>query len=211
MNRIVSIAAVLALSGAAFANDFEVAPAQLRLLNAPQSMPSIAERIGVRVDVTLATTVPSFDEEGDTSNVVSIVDLNVPLSPGETLVITGIGWNVNLIAFDPSVLDDMAVGFGASGGGNVIALYPGAGVFSPGSGAFSSPVLKLADFGFPSIPLVGDELRLEFFEFIDDFADAQDGSWVGGSVLTVQYQIIPAPGAAAMFAAAGLVGLRRRR
>jgi hypothetical protein len=211
MKSIMSIAAVLALSGAAFANDSEIAPAQLRLLAGAPSIPPISDRIGTRIDISFNNAVNSVDEEGDADNVVGIVDLNVPLNPGETLVITGIGWNVNLTAFAPSVLDDMAVGFGATSGGSVIGLFPGAGVFQSGTASFASPILKLADFGFPAIALVGDDLRLEFYEFIDDNADLPDGFWAAGSVLSVQYQIVPTPGAAALFAAAGLVGLRRRR
>lgn len=211
MKSILSAAAILALSGAAFANDSEISPAQLRLLADAPSIPPISDRIGTRIDINFLTAINSMDEEGDPDNVVAIVDLNVPLNPGETLIITGIGWDVTITAINPSVLDDISVGFGAVGGGNVIGLYPGAGVFQAGTATFGSPVLKLADFGFPAIPLIGDDLQLEFFEFIDDDAGFADGFWAAGSVLTVQYQIVPGPGAAALFAAAGLVGLRRRR
>ena len=211
-----SIAVVLAASSAALAvrplsegDIFRTNP------NVPGFTAPVTERSGTDVDVILLTTIPSIGESGDPANIVADVDLlpdgGPQLLPGQFLVITGVGWNVTLEAFAPSLLDDMQVEIGNTNNEFPISLAPGAGVFASGTQTFSSgAVLKFADFGFPNVALTGDVLRLQFSEFFDDLEGA-DGQWLQGGVLTFQYIIVPTPGVISLAGLAGLVALRRRR
>lgn len=55
-------------------------------------------------------------------------------------------------------------------------------------------------------------LHVQAFESFDDGgAGVQDAQFGAGSILTFQYQYIPAPGALALLGVAGLIGTRRRR
>lgn len=124
--------------------------------------------------------------------------------------VTGIGWNVTLFADSPSWLSEMSVAFQNSAQSAGVFLTPGVGVNNPGTQAFSSGgIVDLIGLGLDFNVGPDGILRVEYFESFDDYFNDWDGIWVSGS-LTVEY-VVPAPGAAAVLASAGLLALRRRR
>jgi hypothetical protein len=207
MKTTIAIAAVLALSGAALAGG----TAQLSTRGTLPIAPPVADRAGIQVDVTLVGSINSFDAFGDADNIISSFDIPVVLGPGETIVITGIGWDVSLTAIDPSLLEELVVDIRDASATSGISLTPGFGADIAGTQTFDSEVVKLADAGLTNLPLTGTTVTLEFFENFDDFAGEADGSWNQGSIITIQYVVVPTPGSAALIGLAGLVGLRRRR
>ncbi|HQU19416.1 MAG TPA: PEP-CTERM sorting domain-containing protein [Fimbriimonadaceae bacterium] len=142
--------------------------------------------------------IDSMDLFGDSDNVVHMVDLG----GGSAVMLNTVSWDVLLYADSPSYLSEIAVAItdtGLSG----YSLTPGVGDNFPGSdGYVGGPVaipLVLAD-GF---------LRLEFFEWYDDFIDDWYGIWEEGG-LTFDYTVVPEP--ASMIAlGSGAVALMARR
>lgn len=167
-----------------------------------KSLPTVSSRQGQIIQVPVAG-IESRDAQGAGGNVV--VNLNL----GAGTIVNGIGWNVVLTAEGESWQSEMAVGFG-SGGTTFINLRPGAGVNSPGQGAFTSNgIIKLSTVPLPDMVVAADGiLRLEFFETFDDVAGVRDGIWKSGFI---NLQIVPTPGAASLFGLAGLAAARRRR
>ena len=158
---------------------------------------------GTRFDVTV-NNVPSWDRQGSPRNFRAVLNFGAPFN-----LFTGIGWNVTLEAFNPSWLSEMALLMVNIDGVGVI-LRPGAGQNRPGTGTFSSPVVKLRDVNIPDVPLPDNNLYLEFYETFDDFPDAIDGFWRSG---TLTFQVIPEPASMMALGAglAGLLALRRRK
>lgn len=134
--------------------------------------------------------------------------VDVDLGGGFKVEITGIGWNVGITPFgELAWYSDSQFSFGEPNAGAQIFVTPAAGNNNgPGEPLYfsSDGILKLADFGLPPIQLNGGVLQVSY----------SDGGW-GSSIkedsfFTVQYSIIPAPGAMALIGLAGLVSRRRR-
>ena len=90
-------------------------------------------------------------------------------------------------------------------------LTPGVGDYFAGTSTYTSGgVVDLVGLAL-DFNVGGDgNLRMEYFEGYDDYANAIDGYWLNGT-LTIAYEAVPAPGAMALFGAAGFVAARRRR
>ena len=163
------------------------------------------------IDIDL-DDIESFGELGDPGNTI----LSQLLAPNAT--VTGLGYEVDLTAFDPSYLSEIAVYFLDSPIG--LQLTPAVGEAFPGSGSYSSGgIINLGDID-PTFPFsVGADgiLDLEFFELFDDGSVSPDGLWNG--TLTIQYEADAIPGIpepttwAMMIGGFGVVGgaLRSRR
>lgn len=154
------------------------------------------------VDVT---GTPSMDGYGSALNTVMSANL------GANSHVIGIGWDVNLTALGASWLSELTVSFEDSSATTGVYLRPGAGNDFPGTASFSSGgVVDLIGLGLDFNVGADGVLRMEFFEGYNDYVAAVDGWWNSGT-LTVQYDTIPAPGAMALAAGAGLLASRRRR
>lgn len=120
------------------------------------------------------------------------------------IVITGIGWDNVVGDGSPSgaswgnemnmvVNGELNVQFFPSEGGAT-----GGGVWGPAS---SGGILAT------DLALDGAELTLEFYESYDDAGGATDAFYQSGTI-TIEYSVVPAPGALALL---GLAGMGRRR
>jgi len=161
-----------------------------------------------RVVSTLSVDVTgifSYDSYGDILNVVATYNI------GANSHVIGIGWDVDLFADSPSWLSELSVDIANSPATTGVSLSPGAGDDFSGTASYSSGgVVDLVGLALDFNVDANGLLRLEYYEAFDDFSNDWDGIWEGGT-LTIQYEAVPAPGAAALFAAGGLVALRRRR
>ena len=139
------------------------------------------------------------------------------LTGGVDTVVTGIGWDVNLDAFDPSWLSEATISF-VDGG---VTLAPGTGDDAPGLGVNynSGGIVDLTAIpdgygGYLDLSFTapGGVLNLEFFESFDDAATSPDGMWLAGSALTIEHSPVPEPAAFGMMAvlALGLLAFRRK-
>ena len=151
------------------------------------------------------SNLPSWDGYGSALNVVQ----NHAIGAGSHVV--AIGWDVTLEADGFSWLDDMKVSFENSGQTTGVWLTPGVGDTFAGVASYSSGgPIDLIGYGLDFLVDGDGSLRMEYFEGWDDYAGAIDGYWLSGT-LTIGYEAVPAPGAMALFGAAGFVAARRRR
>lgn len=157
---------------------------------------------------TFASDTNSFGEEGDPSNVLASVNL------GAGSVVTGLAWNVNLTANDPSWLSEIAVSFRGNTAAPELYLRPGFEVEDPGvnqnfnSGGVQS-ILGVVPAGITTD--ASGNINLEFLEFFDDSSVAPDGKWHAGSTLTLEYTAVPEPATMAALGLGAAALLRRRR
>jgi PEP-CTERM motif len=151
--------------------------------------------------------ITSIGEEGAPGN--SVLTFNV----GAGASVIGIGWDVNVSAFDPSWLSELTVGFGSSSVSELV-LAVGAGDDGPGLNAAytSEGVVDLVGLGFNFNVGADGVLRVEFFEGFDDASVSPDGIWNSGA-LTIQVAAIPEPATYGMMALGLLAvgGLARRK
>jgi hypothetical protein len=141
---------------------------------------------------------------------------------GANSVITGISYNVNLTAFSPSWLAELALLFtGSDEFGEGVYFTPGFDDLNSGTGSYSDSA-DLVALGLSFAVGADGILRLEFAEDYDDFAGA-DGQWNFG---TLTFEIdgyvppgdpgtpgeVPEPASALLMAAGlGMLGYGRRR
>lgn len=156
---------------------------------------------------TFTSDVLSFGEEGDVSNFLDSINL------GAGAVVTGIGWDVDLEAFDPSWLSELMVSFADDANAPGLYLSPGFGNDDPGTGSFSSGgIIDLTDNTIPDITLSTGVLNMEFMEAFDDASVSPDGRWLAGSTLDIEYTPAPVPEPASMAVLGlGVAALARRK
>ena len=160
----------------------------------------------LNIDTTGVTT---YGEQGDPGNTVFTFDI------GADSHVTGIGYDVNLTAFDPSYLSEITVGFTPSDpslGG--VFLAPAFDQDAPGSGNFTSGgIIDLVGQGLDFNVSDDGTLRLEFFESFTDAGVNPNGQFDSGT-LSVQYDAVPEPSTWALLGlgivGTGVVALRRR-
>lgn len=169
---------------------------------APAAVTTTAE---VAFDVT---GIGSFTRFLGAGNVVTFLQI-APFAH-----VTAIAFDVNLTAFEPSVLSSLAVVFTDSGITDGVSSRPGFGTDTPGTQSFvggGDLIAQNLDF------FVGSDgrLRLEFVEAFDDPGVAPDGLWNFGS-LRFTVSAVPEPASVGLMALglcglAGLAHSRRRR
>ena len=169
------------------------------------------------VNVAGSTGNGDFDS-GDPSNTIQTFNI------GAGAHVTGVSYDVNITAFDPSYLSEATLAFtGSDTTGAGVFLAPGFDTPAPGTESFSSG----GDVDLVSLGLdftVGDDgiLRLEYFEGFDDGSVNPDSLWNSGTVtftydgdvVTPPTGAVPEPATwAMMIGGFGLVGgaLRRRQ
>ena len=122
------------------------------------------------------------------------------------IVITGIGWDNVVGDGSPTGVswgNEMNMAVNAT---TNVAFFPSEGSGSAGGTwgpASSDGIIALSE----ALALNGDALTLEFYESYDDATGATDATYVSGTI-TVEYSVVPAPGALALL---GLAGMGRRR
>ena len=146
--------------------------------------------------------VNSNDGLGEAFNEVLSYDLG-------DIVLTGIAWdNVQADGFgSPSWGNEMTMNVN---GAFSISFFPNEGSGSAGGPwgpASSGGMIDLEGALGSDVALEGAALTLEFFEAYDDAAGATDATYTSG-IVTIEYSVVPAPGALALL---GLAGMGRRR
>lgn len=124
------------------------------------------------------------------------------LGGGQPVTVTGVIWDVTLTAVGSAWLSDGWFALGTPDNLPQVYLIPGINDNFPGTASYGGAA-KFADLGLPDVQLPDGNLLLQFLTsgwtiFVEE------KSWI-----TVQYNIVPAPGAAAIALLAA--GLRRRR
>jgi hypothetical protein len=142
---------------------------------------------------------------GDPSNPVLTVNV------GANVTITGLSWDVDLEAYDPSWLSEIRVTLTDSAVTTGVHFRPGVGNSAAGVGHFSGTSDYVAaglDFAVGADGI----LRLEFNESFSDELDP-DGKWVAGH-LTVLTNAVPEPATYGLMAigliAVGAIARRRK-
>lgn len=214
MKSMFAIAGLLAIAGtsmgASLSSTFNPAAGRQTVID--QDLRPDSDRAGISLNVNLGGA-NSWDALSTASNEVLLIDLGAMLgTPGSAVTMTGIGWNTFLstvgaswgsearLYFDDNVAPDLSGLFLRPNSSNAPVTN---------ANDNSGGIIKLAPNGIPDIVLPNGILRLELFESYDDVSGAIDANWLAGSTLTIQ--VIPAPGATALFGLAGLAAARRRR
>ncbi len=153
-------------------------------------------------------------------DVTGINSVDGPGSPLNTVItsllpasahITGIGWDTEQFAIDPSWLSEMVIAFGSSAGA-FVNLTTGIGDNFPGGANYTSGgIVDLVGIGLDFFLAPDGQLIMEFFESFNDFPGATDGIWAGGNI-AVRYEFTPVatpePASLALVALA-LLGIAR--
>ncbi|MFO0835885.1 MAG: PEP-CTERM sorting domain-containing protein [Phycisphaerales bacterium] len=201
MKKFGLILAIAAIAGAAQAKNGNVD----RLLEGKNTGMGGANSRSISYMTVNVSNLPSWDLYGDAQNIVQGYNI------GANSHVVGIGWDVTLEADGFSWLDDMKVSFEDSTQALGVWLTPGVGDTFAGVSTYSSGgVIDLIQYAL-DFNVGGDgTLRMEYFEGYDDYSNAIDGYWLGGT-LTIAYEQVPAPSAMALLGGAGLLVARRRR
>jgi hypothetical protein len=156
------------------------------------------------ITITFNSDIPSVDLEGAGGNFVA--DLGIGAG-----TIHGVGWDTTQMAISPSWLSEQTVSFANAGDAPGLYLTPSPDAVSGTMSYSSGGLIDLEGAAIPDVVIGSGVLRLEFFETFDDFAGDTDGFWLEGSTITLDYAIVPAPGAIALLGLGGLASIRRRR
>jgi hypothetical protein len=151
--------------------------------------------------------IGSYDDYGSSLNTVLTFNL------GANALVTGIGWNVDVTAFDPSWLSELSVSFEDSGQASGVFLNVGQGDDFSGTSAYTSGgILALADYGLEFNVGPDGILRLEFFEGYTDGVNP-DGIWNSGALTVQSVSAVPEPTTYGLMALGllGVIGAVRRR
>jgi len=158
--------------------------------------------------------IESYGEYGDGDN--TVLTYNV----GANVTITGISYNVNVTAFDPSWLSELSLSFEDSSQSDGVFFNPAFLDDDSGTGTYSDSA-DLVDLGLSFQVGADGLLRLEFFEGFDDSSVFPDGIWNFGTITFLTDAVdVPPPGdvpepATGMLMGAGLALMgytaRRRR
>ena len=158
------------------------------------------------------TGINSVGEIGDPGNSVYTFDI------GANSLITGISYNFNVTAYNPSWLSELALTMTNSKQTEGVDFHPGIGLDFSGTQSFSGTA-DLVPLGLDFY--VGNDgiLRLELFEDFDDSRVNPDGRWNFGTI-TFDYTPqadptdVPEPATALLLGGGamlmGLAGRRRR-
>jgi len=119
--------------------------------------------------------VQSFGAPGAAGN--TVFTLNV----GAGSRITGIAYDVNITAFNPSYLSEIGLYFSDSAQSTGVYFTPGFQNPNPGTGNYADSA-NLIDFGLDFSVGADGLLRLEFFEDFNDLAVSPDGVWNFGTI-----------------------------
>lgn len=171
----------------------------------------------ISYDISGWQTWGGFNGSNNAPNLNSRVNLNIgALHGGVGVIVTGVGWDVNYESLGESWTSEMRLRF-QSGTLNPPGT-PGAfnlsfgGTNAPGTNASSSAIIKLAGAGLPDLTLPDGILHMQAFESFNDGGDGvQDAQFGPNSIITIQYNLVPAPGALALLGLAGVAGGARRR
>lgn len=156
-------------------------------------------------------------------NETRVIDVAAEVgNSGQPYRVVGLGWDVELDAFQPSWLSDISVAFGddPTYADPDLLLSPAMGNDFAGLANFSSNGLVDLTTNGPggsdiSFELSQGQLYLEFFEVFDDFGNGPipDGQWRPNSSLTIQVIAVPEPVRLAWLGAAWVSAwiLRRTR
>lgn len=121
---------------------------------------------------------------GDASN--TVLTFNV----GANATITSISYNVNVTAFDPSYLSELALYFGDTDQSTGVFFTPGFEDSHPGTASYAESA-DLVALGLDFAVGADGILRLEFFEDFNDTSVSPDGVWNFG---TITFGVQAAPG-----------------
>lgn len=172
------------------------------------------ERAGAGLAVLDVAGIPSVDGANSPNNVVIFLWI------GPFNYVTGSGWDVVLQTLVPeSRLRDVLLVVRDTNNGEFsgFGIQPGSADPVPGGPtAYSSGgIRKLANYNIPNVQALADGLiRLEFVETRDNAPGQTDALWVSGTVSLQTAFAIPnpvSPGAATLFALAGVATLTRTR
>lgn len=119
--------------------------------------------------------IESFGELGDASN--TVFTLNV----GAGSRITGVSYNINVTAFNPSYLSELGLFFSDSDQFDGLYFTPGFENAEPGTSTYADSV-DLVALGLAFEVGADGILRLEFFEDFDDGSVTPDGIWNFGTI-----------------------------
>ena len=153
--------------------------------------------------------VQSYGALGDAANIVNSYNL------GAGAVITGISYNVNITAFNPSYLSEISLSFGDTDQTTGVFFSPGFLDSNPGTASYADSA-DLVALGLDFAVGADGLLRLEYFEDFDDASVAPDGIWNSGNI-TFTYTpgataAVPEPTTwAMMIGGFGMVGFGLRR
>ncbi|MBL0922335.1 MAG: hypothetical protein IBJ10_09440 [Phycisphaerales bacterium] len=155
----------------------------------------------------------SVDGLSSPNNTVMLYDIGAFIgNAGGTVTMTSIGWDVTGEALGASWQSEMRFYFDDNVAPDLTGLFlRPLSANAPGVGSNASGgQIDLTDNAIPNIVLPNGILRLELFESFDD-GPGVDGIWRSGFLYVGIQEVVPTPGATALFGLAGLAGLRRRR
>lgn len=160
----------------------------------------------------------SAGDPGDPVNTAAAINLASIFGAAVTSV-TGTGWDVSITTLGGSWLSEAGYSLaGQSDLGIFVTPFAGATFNRPSVGEESTSsggIIDYTDNALPDTILDNSILLFELFESFDDaligggLPSGEDAFWNG--TITVAVTVVPAPGAGAVLAAAGVLAARRRR